>query len=66
VAAQYITAREAARRLGIHYNTSKRVLIAGGVRRKELPGTKPRWNATDVQALLEASIQGDGPGRKAS
>jgi hypothetical protein len=59
--AQYITAREASRRLGVHYNTIMRVLVAGGVRKRVLPGTKPKWNAVDVAALLEASIQGEGP-----
>jgi hypothetical protein len=36
------------------------------VRKRVLPGTKPLWSAADVQALLEASVQGDGPGRRAS
>jgi excisionase family DNA binding protein len=63
---QYITAREAARRLGVHYNTVARVLVAGGVRRRDLPGTKPRWSAEDVEALRRASVQGSGPEGRAA
>jgi hypothetical protein len=59
--AQYITAREAARRLGVHHNSIMRILVAGGVRKRVLPATKPRWSAEDVEALRQASIQGSGP-----
>jgi predicted site-specific integrase-resolvase len=64
--APYITAREASRRLGVHYNTIMRVLVAGGVRKRVLPATKPRWSAEDVEALKRASVQGSGPEGRAA
>lgn len=58
-----ISEREAARRLRVSRTTFARIVAAGGVRRHTYPGCKPRYVASDVEALV-AAVPRASPARR--
>lgn len=54
----WITGRTAERILGIGDHKIVKVAAAAGIRRREIPGLKPRYNRHDVEKLARESILG--------
>lgn len=54
---EWISLREASRRLGISPNTFPRVSAANAIRRRVLPGTFTKYHAGDVAALVASAVQ---------
>ena len=53
---EWITARETARRLEVHWTNVAKVIEAGEIRVRQLPGMLPRYNAADVARVAAESI----------
>ena len=61
---EWITGREAAKRLGVaRYHTIAKVADASGIRRLVIPGRRVKYHASDVAAVAKASVVGTGPAR---
>lgn len=58
--ALWISGREAARRLAVRASSIKKVTEAAGIRRLVIPGRNDRYNAGDVEKVIETGIVG-GP-----
>lgn len=55
---EWVSRAEAARRLGIHTKMVGKVVEAGGVRVRELPGIAPRYHAGDLARLSAEAVKG--------
>lgn len=53
----WITRAEFARRLGIHQRQVAKVVEAGGVRVKALPGLMPRYRSEDVDRIAAGAVK---------
>lgn len=49
---RYLSAAEASRRLNTHYGALQRLVAAGRVRRRTIPGLHPQYSEEDVERLL--------------
>jgi hypothetical protein len=53
---EWISLREGARRLGIDKMSFYRVIDAGVIRCRQIPGLQPRYSARDVQAVADRAV----------
>jgi hypothetical protein len=61
----WISARQAARRLGVNPHAVPRVAAAAGIRRRALPATAVKYLAEDVDRVLAESIVEPGTPQEA-
>lgn len=62
---EWISRREAARRLGIWPGAVPRVAEANGIRQYTLNGARVRYSAADIARVVASSIVGNAGGREA-